>query len=348
MTTAAARVYVLHGPEAFRKKEALDQLRASVGIADVVEANTTVLPGKGLTLSQIMNAASAMPFLADRRLVIVEGLLASTEEQQTARPRGRSRAAKGDADPWEGLADALRALPSTTTLVFLDGEVRKTNPLLQVLEPVAEVTAFQPPTGEALHRWIREQIAEAGASITPGAASALVELVGGNLWALHGEVEKLALYADGRAIEEQDVDALVASSREASIFRFVDAVLAGRAGQAMQLLHGLLQGGAELGYILTMISRQLRFVLVAQELQRSGAPQQEFSSRLGLSGDFALRIVLEQSRKYKAEQLENMYGKLVDTDWAVKRGEMEEELALQTLVAELAGTSGATRRGGGR
>ncbi len=343
MTTNAARISILYGPEEFRKKETLDKLRASVGMADVVDANTTVLTGKGLTLPELLSAASAMPFLADRRLIIVDGLLASVEEQQTSRPRGRSRAAKSEADPWEGLPDALRALPPTTTLVFLDGEVRQTNPLLRALTPLAEVQVFQPPSGEALHRWIREQASEAGASMTQGAINALVELVGGNLWALHGEVEKLALHAAGKPIEEQDVHTLVAGSREASIFRFVDAVLAGHAGQAMQLLHGLRQGGAELGYLLTMIARQLRFVLVAQELMKAGVQGEALTERLGIR-DFALRIVLEQARKYRAEQLEGMYRLLVDTDWAVKRGEMEEQLALETLVAELAGTGGQGRR----
>ncbi len=339
----ATQVYVFYGPEEYLKKEALDKLRAAVGMPDVVEANTTVLRGQGLTLQLLQEAASAVPFLAERRLVIVEGLLTHMEEQQNARPRGRgARTQKSDADQWDSLPQFLTRLPPTTILVFLDGVVRKTNSLLQTIASAAEVRDFQAPKDGALRRWIRERVSQAGATITPRAASALADLVGGNLWALHGEVEKLALYASGRAIDERDVEALVSSS-QTNIFRAVDAVLAGQTGLAMQLLDGLRQGGAEVGYIFTMIARQLRFVLVAQELTEAGVQGDALTQRLGIR-DFALRTVQEQARKHPPLQIEAMFRKLMEADLAIKTGQLEEKLALETLVVELAQTGGTGRK----
>lgn len=348
------QVYVIFGPEELGKKEALDQLREAVGMPELVDANTTLLKAQGLSLQQLQDACGAMPFLAERRLIIVEGLLAQAEELQGQRTRGRgARSQKSRQEAWEDLPQMLGKLPPTTILVFLESAVPKTNPLLQSVAPLAEVREFQPPAGDALRNWIRARVANVGASISPAAVDMLGELVGGDLWALQGEIEKLALHAGEQGIEEQDVEALVSNSREVSIFRAVDAILAGQTGQALQLFEGLRQGGAEIGYIFTMIARQLRFVLVAQELQRGGVPRAEFGARLGAQ-DFAVRIVLEQARKYTAAQLEGMYRLLVETDWAIKKGEMsemgekKEQLALETLVAELAGTGGQGRRMGGR
>ncbi|GAI47375.1 unnamed protein product, partial [marine sediment metagenome] len=58
------------------------------------------------------------------------------------------------------------------------------------------------------------------------------------------EIDKLALFASGRRIEEEDVKLVVSYAQEASVFAMVDAVLEFRAGVAEQLLQKLLQRGA--------------------------------------------------------------------------------------------------------
>ncbi|MBI2171995.1 MAG: DNA polymerase III subunit delta [Chloroflexi bacterium] len=346
MTSKIAQgVYLFYGPEEFAKKEVLDRLKAAVGLPEVLEANTTLLKGQGLTLARLQDACSAAPFLAERRLVLVEGLLSQAGEPQGQRPRGRTpRPVQGGPDPWEGLPAALGSLPPTTILVFLEGDLRNRSPLFQRIAPLAEVQMFHVPSGDALRSWIRARVSTAGASVSAGAVDLLVELVGGNLWVLQGEIDKLALYASGGTIAEQEVEALVSNSREANIFRAVDAVLAGQTGRALQLFRSLRQGGADASYILTMLARQLRFVMVAQELVGSGLPRNELAQRLGLAGEFALRTVEEQARKYTADQLEGMYRLLLQADVSIKTGDVEEPLALEMLVAELAQRGAPARR----
>ncbi|MBI4312659.1 MAG: DNA polymerase III subunit delta [Chloroflexi bacterium] len=337
-STTGKQVYVYYGPEDFAKKEALDLLKASVGLPEVLDANTTTLKAQGLTLQQLRDVCSAVPFLADRRLVIVEGLMASLEEPQGQRPpRARSaRGQKSGAEQWDALPDAVKGLPPTTILVFLDQELRRPPPLLKELAGVAEVRNFLPPKDEALRDWIRGKAAAQGAKMTPAAVNALADLVGGNLWALQGEIEKLSLYAAGREIQPADVEDIVPDAREASIFQAVDAVLAGQAGRALHLVEGLRQGGAEASYMFTMLARQLRLVLVAQELMAARVPREEMRGRLGLSSDYVFRVVEGQARRCRPAQLEEMLRHILRADESIKTGKLEEALALETLVAEMA------------
>ncbi len=69
-------IYVLHGEDDFSQKEFLDNLRDEVGVPELLEANTSVLAGGELTLGQLRDVCSVVPFLAERRLVVVKGLLA--------------------------------------------------------------------------------------------------------------------------------------------------------------------------------------------------------------------------------------------------------------------------------
>lgn len=330
-------IYVLYGDDDFSKRVFLDDLRRSVGSSELLQANTTVLAGAGLSPNHLQGVCSAVPFLAEHRLVVVEGLLGRFEEVRVDRRAGRATSAQEALEEWRGAVAALPQLPSSTLLVFLEIGLRGDNALLRTLSSVAQVKEFPTMGGEALERWVRQRVAAREGKIAPQAIRRLVDLVGGNLWILGQEIEKLTLYeGDGGVIDEEAVNLLVAHAREANIFRAVDAIFTGRSSTAMQLLQWLRQQGAEVSYIFAMLARQLRLILLAQELLAQRLPRAEMGRRLGLTMEFALRQTEEQARRYTYERVVEMYRALLEADLAVKQGVLEDVQALETLVAGLA------------
>jgi DNA polymerase-3 subunit delta len=329
-------IYVLYGEDDFTRKAVLDDLRREVGASELLDANSTVLTGTALTLMQLQEVANVIPFLADRRLVIVDGLLRRFDGSRQRRRSGRSRgSSKSELDGWEGLEEALQQIPPTTNLVFLDGQLRRDNPLLVQIAPAAEVRHFTPLVGADLDQWVRRRVDEVGVSIAPGAVRRLIELVGGNLWILSAELEKLALYAGQGTVDLNMVDLLVTQAREVSIFRAVDFILDGRTSGAMQLIADLRQHGQEVSYIITMLARQLRLLMLVQELRSERLSTSDLAKRLGLTAEFAVRRTQEQAAHYHPMQIAIMYRRLMETDLAIKRGHLGESVALETLVAEL-------------
>jgi len=233
----------------------------------------------------------------------------------------------------------LAQVPETTVVVFVDGPLRRDNPLMRQVASHAEVRAFPLLRGQDLTAWIRQRVTSVGATISEQAIRLLIEYVGGDLWATSGEVEKLALYSGGEAISEEAVRLLVGRSREASIFDMVDGVLKGEASAALQVLRRLLQGGADASYVIIMLARQLRLVLLTQELLQRRVTRTELGARLGLTADFAVRRTEQQARQHTSGQMVAMYGRLLDTDLTIKQGEVADDLALETLVAELCGNA---------
>lgn len=333
-------IYVLHGEDDFSKKTFLNALREEIGQLDVRDANTTILEGQDLNLPHLLEVANVVPFLAEHRLVIAAGLLARFEE---VRPARRSRAAGGrQNDPfeeWKGLAGSLSELSPTTLLVFLEGRLRRGNPLLSELSDLAEVKEFRILTGDALNRWLASRVNEMGLKITGRASQQLMDLVGGDLWVMQGELEKLALYTDGETIDHEVVQLLVANSREANIFRTVDMVLGGRTSNALRLMKQMQEGGADAGYIIAMLARQLRLMLLAKDLVGQGVPGSEMARRLGLTAEFAVKRTLEQARQHSKEKMVAMYVSLLEADLAIKRGQLSDDLAIETLFVELAQAS---------
>jgi DNA polymerase-3 subunit delta len=226
-------------------------------------------------------------------------------------------------------------MPETTVLMLVDEEVKGNNPLLKKLSSLAEVRAFPLLRGRDLKAWIRQRVKGEGGDIIPQAVDLLAELIGGDLWAMDGEIQKLLLYSQERPINEDDVRQLVSHIQEANIFALVDAVAEGRTELAQRILHRLYDEGVAPIYILVMITRQFRLIAQARDLGK-GLSRLQIQDRLGLKSSYGLDKTLSQAELYDFEGVKRAYAKLLEADLAIKTGKYSDKLALELLVTELA------------
>nr|NIV36455.1 DNA polymerase III subunit delta [Anaerolineae bacterium] len=187
--------------------------------------------------------------------------------------------------------------------------------------------------GELLN-WIQEQARDKEGEIRWDACRELAGLAGDDLRLLDQELDKLLLYANGQPVTETDVRALVSLAREASVFDLVDYVGRREADKALRLLHRLLDEGEPPLRLLSMLTRQVRILIQVSELNSSRMTQEQIAKRLKLH-PYVVKKGLAQAPNFAMSQLEKAYALLVDTDWQIKTGEMEGELALDLLVVSL-------------
>jgi DNA polymerase-3 subunit delta len=328
-------LYVYHGEDEFSLQEELAALKAQLDSDGMLASNTSQLDGGRLQPADLLAPCSTIPFLGSHRLVIVEGLLGRFESPRGKERRREGKSSRESVAPWKTLPAALPDLPDTTTLVFVDGKVSPGNPLLRLLAPLGEVREFPLLRQRAVPEWIGRRARSMGLSVSPAAVALLADLIGNDLRALSQELEKLGTYAQGRPITEDDVRLLVSASREASVLAMVDAVVEGRSSVAIRLLEQLQNEGAAPTYLLNMITRQYRHLIMAKELLLARLSAEEIGRRLGIASDFALRKVLEQTARYSLPPLEAAYRRLLEADAAIKRGIYGDELALELLLEEL-------------
>ena len=327
-------IYLLYGDDDFTIEEALVSLRSKVGLPDVRDVNTTAFDAS-VSLAEMMATCDTVPFLADKRLVIVRGLLTRFERRQPSRSRSKSDSATAGLGEWEGLSEYLKRVPDTTDLVFVDSAMAASNPLLKALQPHANSTLFSRPNPEELMKWIRTRVASLGADIEPNAVNELAKTIGGDLRVVAGELEKLALYRSGEPIRHEDILELCSYTRDANIFETVDAILEGRFASAAKKVHLILGSGGSPGYLLAMLSRQVRLLILAKDLGARRVPTPERGKRLGLSG-YPLRKTMEQERKFRPEQLVMVHRRLMETDLTIKSSSLDEGILLDLLLAEVA------------
>lgn len=336
-------IYLLYGEDEFSLEEGLSSIKEGIGPAEMRDFNIAQFDGDELSLELLTATCDTVPFMAEKRLVIARGLLSLFETRAPSRSRAPERAPRPLGE-WGGLAAYLPRVPETTDLVFTDARLTSSNPLLTAIKPHVSIRTFPAPRANELRQWIRGRAMDRHVEIEPSAIDALAEAIGSDLRVVAGELEKLSIYRGGAAIREEDVEELVSHAREASIFAAVDAMLEGRLEAAIRLLSRLLQSGSPPGYILAMMARQVRLLILAKELKSTGVPRAEHGRRLGLSG-YPLRKTLEQEAGFSAERLSQIHRSLLEADLRLKTTATSEELILDVLMAELASTGRGSGRG---
>ena len=331
--------YIYHGEDSFTRAAALRELRAKLGDPQFADLNTTILEGKSLSFSELRHHTDAIPFLSDKRLVLVEGLLSRLDPRRKQTDEGEEEGEEESNPALKAqLIEYLPNLSPTTELVFVETKsLAKNNPILKLAEKEkkkAQVKHFVPPSDDALPDWVIDQVEKKGGRIDFSAANDLALFVGSDLQALDNEIEKLTLYRNGEPIRRDDVRLLVAPAREQSIFDLVDAMGQRKTTRALELLHEQRQHNANEFYLLTMITRQYRLLLEVGDLAARGMTADAIQKQLHLH-PFVTRKVLEQSRNYSVEQLEGILNKLLDTDLNLKTSRLEPTLALDMLVVDL-------------
>ena len=346
--------YLLHGDDEFSSREQLKKLRQQGNF----EYNQDTFNGGEVDLATITAASNTMPFLADQRLVVVEGLPKKRRgESATSAPGDESgtgdsgtgtggkggkakkgkRSRKGNTESRagfeKGLAEYIPHIPDTSVLIVLVDELLDANnPLLKAAGEHGKVIQSTLPRGGALESWISKRAKSLGVTIDGDAATLLANFIGNQLRLLANELDKLATYVgDGGTITVDDVRTLSAQVQEARIFDLTDALAQRNQKQALTILHDLLADGEPPIKLISTISSQVRSLLLVKELSQKGMRSPQIASTLGIA-PFVADKAARQVGKFTAAQLEVAYRQLLATDASLKRSRMTPEMALDLLV----------------
>jgi DNA polymerase-3 subunit delta len=312
-------IFLLYGPDEFTRSEALAALKATVP-ADLADLNMATLDGRRLKLDALIAACEAFPFLAERRMVIVNDLLKS---QKAGKERDELRA-------------YLERVPKTCDLVFVESEdFDKRGAVFTYLKKSADTREFLPKEGPELLRWLADRARQIDIKLEPAAAQRLISFVGGESRALVNELDKLASFVGrGGRVTPREIDLMVQDGQEQNLFAFIDELSARRRGAALQSLRRLFEDGQAGTYILFMIARQVRILLGVKDLANQRMRPDDIAAKLGQK-PFVVRKAIDQARAFSDAELARLHDRVLDLDHASKTGRMEVETGLEVLVVEL-------------
>lgn len=167
-------------------------------------------------------------------------------------------------------------LPSGNCLIFTAETVDKRKKIYKIIAVQGIVLPFNKAKGETaqkevLQKEIQKLLYRYKKKLTPSAWISLGKKTGFELRRSIMEIEKLIFFAGSRpVIEDGDVEEVVGKTKEDSIFDLTAALSEKNQLAALHALKALLDQGLHHLMILTMIVREIRFLLQAKILVNSG------------------------------------------------------------------------------
>jgi DNA polymerase III subunit delta len=319
-------VYLFHGEDELSSREAVQGLVVRMKDSPMGEYNISTFEGERLPLADLISTCQTFPLMADKRLVVVTGLLSYLQDRA---PRGSK---KGTV---EELQRFLPTVPEFCRLVFVEEQlIPERDPILKVIQGFGGFVKAHRLDERGALGWTQARARKVGCRLSVEAADELATAVGPNSRLLNSELLKLATYCGDRTVGVDDVRALVGEARKANVFAMVDALGQRQAGVALRELRRLLAEGDHPLRVMAMVIRQFRLLLQVKEMSEAGASPDEIAPRIG-SPPRAVHGLQRQARNFSFSQLEHIYGRLLEWDLEVKTGVREPEAALELLLVEL-------------
>jgi len=264
-----APVYVLVGSDPWLARAALELVRESVLSGATRAFNDAAFAAGEERGPGLLDVARTVPMMADRRLVVVRQM----EEASAAL--------------LEVLLTYMQAPVPSTVLVLLGekfpgatGGVDRGLRISNAAKKVGFVAKLEAGSVEPLE-FAALVSANLSVKVAPDAVRKLVELNGGELSLLAGDLEKCSDYVGkGGTVTAAVVEELCVSTVEADVWGLTDAIIVRDRDRALGTLHRLLEDGDAGHRILGMVAWQLRQVLALQDVVKRGLPEREANVRM--------------------------------------------------------------------
>jgi len=307
-------ILFLYGEDTFRSKQKLQEFKAKFKKeVDAQGYNLTEIVGAEKNLADIANAFSAAPFMASKRMIVIEQISEMKISEKEA----------------ESAIELIKRMQEDDNIViFYEEKLTKTDLKKKLFKEVAKspyTFTFDIWKEQQVAGWVLQELKQKGVQIEPEALQYVSASVGADLWKASLEAKKLIAYGTAiqKAITYQDAKKLVISGIQDDIFGLVDAIGAQRTQEALLRLTNQLDSGSHEFAVLSMIQRQLRIL------------QQVKDGQTEKLHPFVVKKVTAQIRAFNDQKIRTSFALLKLFDEQAKRSVVTPRNGLQKVVTEI-------------
>ncbi len=318
-----ARLYFFYGEEMFLLQHYLKQLQKAV-IDPVTESfNSHKLTAETFDIRTFADCVESLPVMAERTMVVVDEI-DIFKLNETDR---------------EHFIDIVSDIPDYCTVVFTYNTTpfkpdKRLKKFWEAVEKYGTQVDFQKQNSRDLVNWISRHFTASGKKITPDLCLYLIELTGGTMTALSGEISKICAYSGAEEICKQDIDAVVEPVLDAVVFQMTDMLSSGEYGKALRKLQQLLKMQEEPVNLLGAIGGHFRRLSTARTLADNGKTATELMKLTGLK-DYPARKTMSAANRFSARFYARAAELVLESDVKMKTSFDDADRILEVLILQL-------------
>jgi DNA polymerase-3 subunit delta len=311
-----APLYYICG-EHYPLERAARAIRKAVVGDDPNAFNCESLQADTAGADSILSAARTLPMLGPMRLVQVRDMH------------------QLDAKDLAKLLPYVKEPAPTTCLLMLADKADLRLKFFSELKKTGVVVKFEPLKERQVPAWLSTEARRQKIKLKPGAAERIADAVGTDMGRLASALEQLSLYVGPtKPVSPDDVEALLAQTRQRSIFELTNAVGRGQRREALLVLRRMLQDREPGVRIVVMLARHLRQLWSTKELCTRGQPAKAIASQVGIHPYF-VKDMIRQSERFSRSLLWRMHRALFEADRRLKSSRLSDAVILEQLVMKL-------------
>ena len=319
------RLYFFHGEEAFLLNHYLTQIKKQILDPLTESFNYHRFTSETFDIRDFADAVENLPMMAEATFVQVDDIdLFKLSESDRTR-----------------MTEILSDIPDYCTVVFTyltaawkpDKRLKK---LWDAVDSNGFVVEFEKQNQRDLVAWVQRHFTANKKRIDPNLCVYLIEITGGTMTALSGEIDKICAYSGSDEIHKSDIDAVTEPVLDAVVFQMTDLLGAGQYADAFAKLQQLLKMQEEPIKILGAVGGHFRRISTARILSDNGRPASELQRLCAPMPDFAARKTMEAARRFKPEFCAKAAELILETDYKMKTSFDDNERLLELLILQLA------------
>ncbi len=278
-------MYLVLGDDEHEKAELADAFERTVD-EGLRAFNVARLYGGDSSLGAVLEAASTLPMMAPRRLVIL------LRAERCLMPKRETRVTEADLEAFEAYLDDPQ--PHASLMLVVGDFDKRRRVAKRLLKVATVVTCGVLETLADAEQWVRRRVSAEGLSIEAAAVRLLAAQAGPDLMRLRGEVERLVLFTTGQSsIGVDDVREVAGPAVAHDDWAVARAIERGQTAQALRELALVIESGAAPYMLLGQLAWVVRTKLSSDRLP--GAVEALFRTDTALktsAGDH--RVLLER------------------------------------------------------
>ncbi|MCX6740178.1 MAG: DNA polymerase III subunit delta [Candidatus Parcubacteria bacterium] len=322
-------IIFLYGEDTYRSSQKLNQIKDKfIKEVDSSGMNLVTLDGAKLKFEEFNHQVKASPFLARKRMVIIKNLISENKSKEIQK------------EIVELLNTEWKSPKEDNILVFWEpadhSKSKSKNALWDRLVKEKFAEGFDLLKSVQLNAWVEKEIIKRGAKIEKSSIPLLAALVGNDLWQMSGEIEKLINYCQDKPITTAEIEKLVKAKFDDNIFNLVDALGTNNKKLALKLMSDQFNLEADEMYLLSMLIRQFRILLLAKELtdKNPSIGKDKLAKELKIH-PFVAQKSLSQIRNFTLDKLKRIYNQLLQIDYTIKTSSQKPRLLFDLLITSI-------------
>ena len=335
LDAAVRPVYLVLGPEEYRRDEALRLLKSRIMTDEAAGFDYSEFTARNTSTAEILQAANIYPMLSKRRLVLVEDVnnFEKNREEDDGDSHRAAKTRKSESE-LDMLLEGLESISPRSTVILTAMELDKRKKLYKFFQKNFCLCEFPKLNDVELQRWAEVFVRKSGYGMSSSSIRRVVEMAGSDLRTLASEFEKLTLFAgEEKNVPDAVIEDLVRTSRQQTIFNLTDAVGRRDGNGALKALNNLLGMGEHPLVVVTMLARQCRQMLIAIEGVRQRKSPRDIAAEAQIP-PFKLDEFMRLARSSDQAVVEKMFLRLAAMDRQLKSSSMDGRILLEGLICE--------------